>query len=404
MRQDFLISGNAVDRPSTILAFSGLTSLFILYFNLMPLVVESARETLHWSDSQLGGFASLAMLGGVVASLAAPFWIRIWPWRRIMFLACLSTVVFFWLVPLAPGYGYSGLCIFLASMSAMTGFSPAVAAFSDSLKRERNFALVVGMQVVLSSVVALLLGSVQPAYGFTGVMGTVAMFTLMGLVLIPLCTDKGVDRIPAETQEEDASIAFPRLPVLLGLFSLFAFYFGLLSIWAFAGAFGEKSGLTDEQIAYAISLSLLLGAGGAFLAGLIGGRIPPWLGAGIGCTGVILSSFGLWYGGSMSVYVFSVAFLNAAWNFTLPYSMGLVSSLDYTGRYSVLMMASLYGGGAVGPILAGVLLENFGFGALTAGGSAVVLLSWIVLAVTGGLASRMVPMTKDGDPTASTVE
>jgi predicted MFS family arabinose efflux permease len=89
--------------------------------------------------------------------------------------------------------------------------------------------------------------------------------------------------------------------------------------------------------------------------------------------------------GELTLYVYSVLILliTFVWNIGLPYLLGMIADSDVTGRLVVLIVAAQAGGTAVGPLIAGQVvelkgLENLGYSsALFCGLALVVLLVFL---------------------------
>jgi hypothetical protein len=53
---------------------------------------------------------------------------------------------------------------------------------------------------------------------------------------------------------------------------------------------------------------------------------------------------------------------SGAWNYSLAYQLGIAASVDFSGRYVVLMSSALASGAVLGPAVAGFVITGSDFG------------------------------------------
>jgi hypothetical protein len=169
------------------------------------------------------------------------------------------------------------------------------------------------------------------------------------LLLVHWIPDRGRT---GDGEAKDAGVSGAGVGVLLGLAGVFVFYVACVGVWSFLELIGNAAAVADDDVVLAITLALLVGGLGALAAAVLGQRIPQRVAIGIGAIGLVIAFLGLHAGEGYAGYLISTIGMNAAWNFSVSYQMGLVAVLDTTGRFTVLVTAVQGLGGVLGPALA----------------------------------------------------
>ena len=151
---------------------------------------------------------------------------------------------------------------------------------------------------------------------------------------------------------------FPEPIVIIGLAAILLSFMGQGSIWAFLQTLGIAHGFSVGGVANAMSAWAILGVIGSFSVGLLPARVPRWVAIGVMTVILYAGIYALYAPQDISWYVFGCAVGGFYWNFLLPLVLGLLAQVDASGRGSVLggTMSSL--GAAIGPLLAGLLIQG----------------------------------------------
>ena len=163
---------------SAIIVAGVLVGVGSIFFNVMPLILSSIAKARGLTDSQVGLFASFGMGGALVATLASVLWIRRISWKLLSMAAALVAATGF--AGLMVVGNYEGMLAlgFLAGCGQAGMVAPAIAMISDTEVPSRNFALMVGLQVAMASVLAAVFPAIEGAWSFAGVMGVLTAITL----------------------------------------------------------------------------------------------------------------------------------------------------------------------------------------------------------------------------------
>ena len=158
------------------------------------------------------------------------------------------------------------------------------------------------------------------------------------------------------------------------------FYVGLSAVWTFIGSIAAAADIDAPSSGQILSIATVLGILGSLCATLIGARwsrrVPLLGGYAVMAAAVVLLM------GSPEIGRFAVAALlfKYAWTFVLPFILATLASFDQRGRLMSTVNLVIGGGLALGPMLAGPILERAeGMGLVLLGSACCLLLSCLML-------------------------
>jgi predicted MFS family arabinose efflux permease len=146
--------------------------------------------------------------------------------------------------------------------------------------------------------------------------------------------------------------------VLLGLLAIVLSFMGQGGIWAFLQTLGISHGFSVVDVANAMSTFAVMGVVGSFASGAIPHRTPRWLAIGVAFLFLCGGLYALYAPQSALWYMAGCAIGGFYWNFALPLMLGLLARIDHTGRGSVLGGTMSSTGSAIGPLIAGLLIQG----------------------------------------------
>jgi predicted MFS family arabinose efflux permease len=350
-----------VDRPSAIAAAALVTSLGALFFNLMPLVLGAVEDQWGWDRTRLGVFASAGLFGTMLATFTAPFWVRRVPWRRTIRVFAALCAAGYALAATLSSYFPLVIAMAMVGVAMAIAYAPAFASLTDTRDPSRAFGIMVFLQVACAALCALAIPGLEARFGVAGILCMLGALTLGAALLARWIPDAGRAR---EAPVVAAGAPPPRLGVVLALLGVFAFNVATVGVWGFLELIGNAGGIRDEEVAIAITVALMVGGLGALATASIGDRLTPRSGITIGLVGFLLSLLALHGVEGFAPFLAATVVLNASWNFSISYQMGLVSMLDADGRFAVLATAMVGLGSVIGPALGGWLATGSGFAAV----------------------------------------
>jgi MFS transporter, DHA1 family, inner membrane transport protein len=379
----------AADRAHTIGAAIGLSVFGMASFLLMPLMVASAIQSLHYSDRQVGVLASLLAMGTMVSAVAAGFWVRRVSWHLA---ACFSLLGLF--ASSAASILFHGSWPFLTAQ-CLSGFfggslySLALTVLADGRHPDRSFGFSVSAQVGFT-VAGLLAGpSLLRVGGINAVLSLVGGLCLVGLALVPALPTHG--RVAAAADQGKRRLL--TAPLLYALAGCFLFFFNVNCYWTYVGPIGAAAGLSERVIANDIAIGVAIGIAGSLLASWWGERYGRTRPIGVAAVLIVAAVLMLPYAANSMVYLVSSAIYNFAWNLSLSYQYAAVNAVDDTGRGIAVAPAFHSGGAAAGPAIAALLITTHNYHIVYWLSSVAVIASFAIFALSAAYRSRRPAIT-----------
>ncbi|AJP53244.1 MFS transporter [Pseudomonas simiae] len=197
-------------------------------------------------------------------------------------------------------------------------------------------------------------------FGVRGAFGLLAITSLLAAL--------GCGRIPRhypDAQRIAHGAARPFGVTSLLLIALFALlFFGHSALWVYQERIGKSLGLEPQQIGAILGGSILAGALGAGLSGLIGRRLgllfPQLLSFGAALVATLI----MVYGDSTVAFATTACLIHMVWFFSLPYLLSMAAELDPSGRLAGLGNAAIFVGQGLGPFGAALVVGEGHFRAV----------------------------------------
>jgi len=354
----------------------------IMPFVLMaaPVIASQYGSQLGFGPAQIGQLFSVEMAAMSLATLPAWFWQPRADWRTV---ARLCTLVFV-LANIVSGWmeGFWAL-VSLRFISGLGGGSIMVICLSSAAgsdNRDRAYGLWVVGQLVLGAVGLWIL---PPLFASFGLKAAYLLMALLALLCLPLAgafpAASPCAPPPAAAAHGDAA-AMPWGGMICALLAVLLFYVGLSGVWTFVETIAQASAIEAADSGRILSVATLLGIAGAASAAAIGKRWPRPQMLLLG-YGLMVLSVLLWFGlPGIIRYAAGALIFKYTWTFVLPFVLACVADLDRNSRLINITNLVIGGGIAIGPALAGSMLEP---GAV--GMTGVLTLSAVCLAASLGL-------------------
>lgn len=320
-----------------------------------PIVAGQLASELNMSPSAIG-LLFMAENGAMsLATIPALFWLSRCNLKKISCL-CASIFILANLVSMLADSANS--LIIIRILSGLAGGSLMVICMTSASalpKPDRAYGLWVFGQLVLGAIGLTILPSLFETFGLK------AFFLIMA-ILMALClplTRFLPESIQKKSHDSDAFFGGISRQAIIGLIAILLFYISLMGVWTFIGSIGASAGITGQTSGNILAIATLFGIAGAGVATLLGGRHR--------FTGLLILGYGLMIVGivmlfspdstSFSIAAFSFKF---AWTFSLPFILATLAKLDRNGQVMNLSNLVMGGGIAIGPMIAGLMIEQFG--------------------------------------------
>lgn len=355
---------------------------------LMTAPAIAAQLASQWllTPAQIGHLFSTELGAMSLATLPAWWWISRVNWRRV---AALAAAVFIagnlasaWVSDFSLLLGLR----FAASLAGGTLMILCITCAAGTANPSRVYALWVLGQLVLGVVGLLVL---PPLFAHFGLMVVYLILAAIMLCCLPLIGSFPSGFHPRQSAAH--STAAPRLRKILAVLAVLTFYISLSAVWTFIGSIAAAAGLSPVHSGQVLATATLFGIVGAGAAALIsvgrGGNRLIWLGYGLLLAGIVL----LIREPLLLRFAVAAVLFKFTWTFVLPFILARVAGLDNNGKLMNNINLVIGGGMAIGPTLAGYLIESSGgFDALLIGALGCSLLSLLLILLASPRARRAV--------------
>jgi MFS family permease len=257
----------------------------------------------------------------------------------------------------------------LAGFASGIGFGYVLKLCSASARPTRHFGIltalmslmmIIGFQSVAYFVDRL--GMKAGAVDIEGVKNVAKLifgaYTTLAIVAAGVLLSNSPPQPDNQSDAPAKQHGIPPPMVMVGLLAILLSFAGQGSIWAFLQTLGISHGFTVGGVANAMSAFAIMGIVGSLVAAAVPHRLPRSLLIG----GALLALFGglyaLYAPASLIWYIAGCAIGGFYWNFVLPLLLGILARIDPTGQGSVLGGTMSSAGSALGPLLAGTLIQG----------------------------------------------
>ena len=339
--------------------FTGFVSAAILI--VQPLMVGALIDGFRLSAAQAGLVAGAEMAGLAVAGLLIGTVGSSWN-RRKAIAAGATLGVLGSLVPaIAHGYGVILTLRFVAGIGAGLIASSVLAMLGATRDPDRIFGIYFVALYAAASAFFPLASFVVAHYGAAGGYALLTAALATAWITGRLVPD-------SESKARGAGSApkapFPLFAAAISLGLSTAFWVGDGAVWAFIQRLGLSSGASTSEITAVLTVSQLAFIGGAAVASALHtrfGRAAPTLAA-IVLTAASAAMVGGTHG--LVIYGLGVFSFCFAWVLFLTYLNGTMAAQDPAGRIVALGVTSQTVGMAIGPAVAGSVVNGFGYAAV----------------------------------------
>jgi predicted MFS family arabinose efflux permease len=364
------------DHLRTNLVAGALTSTHLTIRTLMPLLLAALGADFGFADGRLGELGAAYGAGATLAAMTSPVWMSGLRMRGPA------------LALLALGLGAMGGVLVVHDFASLMllfavaglGHGGVFALMIAMLGRTADPSRSYGWQWSLGSVPGIVLLYAAPAlssprYALPVTFGLVlAVNVLMSLPALRLPVRLAAPSPAAPgTQARSAPAPAARGPAAVGLFAVFAMYAGITGAWAFFGRIAVTGHLGVEFSGIVLAVATAASSAVSLLAGEAGNRGARPAPMAAAALGIIATLLMIALVPGRVGYAIGVVVSIALAGYVVPFSIGIVSRLDATGRATGLSAAALGIGAIAGPAVAGHVYQSAGAPTMIGVASAMVL-------------------------------
>jgi DHA1 family inner membrane transport protein len=322
---------------------------------MAPAIAGQLAAQLGLGPAQVGTMFSSELAAMSLSTVPAWWWQKRVDWRLVAVTAALLFIAANIASAFAVAYTPLLVLRFISALGGGTLMVICMASAAGSTERDRVYGIWVCGQLVLGALGLWMLPRLFTVYGLSALYISLA-------VLMVLCFPL-LKQFPSSlTTEKKSGPSGRNKPwrAIIAIFAVFAFYIGLSGVWAFAGTIAQLAAIDQETLGTILAIASLLGIAGSLTATAMGGRFPRSVSLALG-YGAMTASVATLLGVPGLVRFAAAAFVfKFVWTYVLPFILASVADLDNDGRLMSTTNLVIGGGVAVGPAVAGQLIERSG--------------------------------------------
>lgn len=324
----------------------------------LPVWVGTLISQYHFDPQKAGGLATLFLIGAVISSVLFSRKFHALNGRILTPIAFAIAAIMFFLIPSFHTYLSIAVLHLAAGVAVGCGLSFTHGTIGRSQSPHRLFALV-GMALGVFTIVFL--GATPQLIAKLG--GT-ALFWVFGGIMTFAAVVTGVvfpkaEKVPEQTIEQLPKFNDPAVISCILAISCMALVQAM--IFSFLEHIGVERGFGMNAIS---GVLIALGFVNLFPAALAALLEKRWSPKKVVLTGpflqvvlALLISQSTFFAG----YLIGALFFAGVLIFTHTFAFGMLAKLDISGRAVAATPAMLMTGSAIGPLLGGTLVKDFGY-------------------------------------------
>lgn len=328
---------------------------------MIPLLVGGMVNDRGFSEAQSGYMASADLAGYAISTVLTAMVINRWSWHRLAYTGLVlmvlanfgttfaSEIPAFTLARVVNGLG-SGILAALASVSVGQSDNP-----------DRNYGLLLAASLLYGTAA---LWGLPVLLAYQGLNGAYWLLVVLAAAMMLVVHRLPQWHVPARRA---ATVGSGRGTWLLAgslLAAIMIFWAAQNDVYAYIERVGHASGLGATFIGFSLGVANLTGFVGASLVAALGtrvGRLLPLTGA----TAILLACIvPLTRPLTPLIFILSMGLTALAWNIVNPFQLGILASVDSTGR-ALALAATVTGAGlAIGPAVGATAIGIGGYDAV----------------------------------------
>ncbi|QCL97687.1 MFS transporter [Agrobacterium tumefaciens] len=342
----------------------GLLLAIVVHAAVAPVVLLTAPAVAAQYGGQFGfgagqiGFLFSAELAAMsLATLPAYYWQKRWNWKNVALAAGLLFIAANIVSAFAASYTSLLILRFLSAFGGGTLMVIGMASVVLSNQRDRVYGLWVCGQLVIGAVGLWILPGLFQHYGLSALY--IGLAVLMALAL-PLARCYPANLEPNDGGRPQRMSFSARNRAIISILGLLSFYIGLSGVWTFIGSIASAAGIDPASTGELLSIATVFGIVGSLVATGIGDRITRSLALLAGYAVMTTSILLLFHGPNLWRFAVAACAFKFVWTFVLPFILGTISDQDRDGGLMNTANLAVGGGLAIGPAVAGQILESGG--------------------------------------------
>ena len=319
-----------------------------------PVIAQQLANEWSLSPTQVGTFFFVELGMMSFATIPAYFWVKRVSFRKASIFAVVLFALGNFLSIFAKNFDLLLLCRAISALGGGTLMIITLSSCSITAKPDRTYGLWVLSQVLLGALALFFLPRLFPHFGLK-----ICYITM----LIIICIAFPFHRYFADflIQQKSNITRIQSQNSILGWIAVFAtllFYIAIGGIWTFMSSIGIHAKIDPKFTNSILAISTLVGIIGCFLPSVIGDKFNRKYFLTLGYSLFILALGLLLNQISQNHLMVAILLFKFTWMFTIPFVLASVASQDNTGKLMNTVNLVVGGGLALGPIIAGKIIES----------------------------------------------
>jgi predicted MFS family arabinose efflux permease len=368
-----------------ILSAGAATCSANLSWFLQPLIVSDLMVSRHVSVSSAALLVTFEFIAITLTSFLLARFVHDVRFRAICAAGGFLMVAGSLATLLVHGYAVTAVARSLTGIGEGVFLMVSTAAVARLADPDRAYAQLNVVNIICGAIVSLGLPPLVDRFGSQGLTLKVIAAMLTAFAVISLAMPRTEIYVPPKHAGRGGSIS---ARVLLIAVASFFLALGTCATWAVYVTLGLNIGLAEVQIDRIISYAVLSAIPAGMLATFLGARFGRLLPMSIATATIICSIFVLATSHDHLLFAVFGCLNQAGMCFLVPYMFGVAAKEDSSGRAAAITGAAYLMTGAVGPTIAGALIDFVGVWSI----------AWFVLAVDGGAILLFAWILRSGGP------
>jgi len=338
-----------------------LTTAGLFYVNIMPALIEGLVDGLAFSNRDAGFVASANVYGAALGAFVVVFLIPHINWRLSSYgLLCVLIMIDI----ASMLIGTVELLISVRFIHGLVGGLLVGIGFSviaRTANPDRTFGYLLTVQFGLGGAGLVFIPGLVPEFGTTVVFGSLILFSLITLVMVPFLNNYSV-----ESNKQRKTIPWNKINrfFVLALVATFLFQAANMAVYAYIFGLGREAGLDTNYMSLAVGEAAWIAIIGSVLVIVISTKFGRVIPIGLGVLLTVVGTYAFLYSDVQYVYWLANVAVGITWAFVISYLLGLCSEFDSTGQLAAVGGLASKLGLASGPMVAALLVDDLGYGAM----------------------------------------
>lgn len=328
---------------------------------ISPIYLAFVSEQIPLNPRQLGMLASANYFAVGIASLSGPFWAARYATKRWFLRAGLLTCI--------VGNALSCLATDFATLFAVrliTGlFGSGILSIAGLMiiTSTQNVHRSLGIGITASvAAAALVIYHATALTAMLPMVGPVAPIIAAATIALPLARWVSLAENKAAQPMRDGAAGAGNHSngIITALVAQCLWAAGPGAFWSFAQHIAAERGISADTLEIVLSVGLLGGLLGSMAPVFQGERWGQLRPMATGTLAIALAAAAYQSAGGLFAMAASMSVFYVAWNYSMVYQMGFLTSLDSAGRFISILPATQVFGYSLGPIVAGLVVGEVG--------------------------------------------